>query len=93
VAHTDEVAEALTRIGDFLYANLYRNAGVVAAMEEATEVVRGLAHAYLDDPSRLPPRHRRRAEEIGLEMAVADYVAGMTDRYAFETWVGLGAGG
>lgn len=91
VRHTAEGAEALQRIGDFLHRALYRNPGVVAAMQEATEVVRGLAHAYLDDSSRLPPRHRRRADRVGLEVAVADYVAGMTDRYAFETWVGMGA--
>jgi dGTPase len=30
----------------------------------------------------LPPRFRRLAEEDGKERAVADYIAGMTDRYA-----------
>lgn len=40
-----------------------------------------LFDAYAADPSRLPDEHRERFQAIGLR-AVADYIAGMTDRFA-----------
>jgi dGTPase len=59
-------------------------------MDEARATLRKLFEAYLDDPSRLPPEHQAlvfRADAEGGMRArarvVADYVAGMTDRFAF----------
>jgi dGTPase len=41
--------------------------------------VRELFAAYLDRPAEMPPEHAGRARR---ERAVADYIAGMTDRFA-----------
>jgi dGTPase len=82
VGHSEEMTVARNRIADFLMANLYRSPHVTAAMDEAQEVVAGLLLAYQEDPSRLPARHQRRFSEVGEVPAIADYVAGMTDRFA-----------
>jgi len=59
-------------------------------MEEASATLKLLFEAYLKDPARLPPEHQslvQRADAEGGPSArarvVADYVAGMTDRFAF----------
>jgi len=65
----------------FLHANLYRHYKVVRMMEKASRIVRELFNAFTGNPRLLPPEFQGRAEH-GLERAVADYIAGMTDRYA-----------
>ncbi len=74
----------------FLRAKLYNHPQVRQVMDEAIHTVKRLFEAYLQDPSRLPPEHQalvQRADADGGPAArarvVADYVAGMTDRFAF----------
>jgi dGTPase len=66
---------------------MYNAAPVAAVRAEAQRVLTGLWAAYAADPSLLPPD--RRAPEGGrvAELrAIADYVAGMTDRYAIRQY-------
>jgi dGTPase len=59
----------------FLRASLYRHPQVVATTERAQEVIRVLFEAYAADPSAAP------VSAAGTRK-VADYIAGMTDRFA-----------
>jgi dGTPase len=63
----------------FLLHNLYRHAQVMAMTGQAGEVVRELFAAYLHDPSQMPADFAARTD---VARAVADYIAGMTDRFA-----------
>jgi dGTPase len=63
----------------FLFHNLYRHPQVVATTQRAQEVVRELFAAYLADPQQMPAAHAARTDRA---RAVADYLAGMTDRFA-----------
>ncbi|HRK85115.1 deoxyguanosinetriphosphate triphosphohydrolase [Alcaligenes ammonioxydans] len=65
----------------FLHANLYRHYKVVRMMSKAQNIVRELFHAFLDDPRLLAAEHRRE-DPIAQARAIADYIAGMTDRHA-----------
>ena len=74
----------------FLRTKLYNHPSVREVMVEAGATLKGLFEAYMKEPSRLPPEHQslfERAESVGGRAAaarvVADYVAGMTDRFAF----------
>jgi dGTPase len=74
----------------FLRANLYNHPKVRDVMDEASTTLKRLFDAYMQDASRLPAEHLAlalKAEEAGGESArarvIADYVAGMTDRFAF----------
>lgn len=84
VAHSEAVHDELDQIADFLMASLYKSPRVLVAMGEARGVVAGLFSAYQEDPELLPARHRRRFAAVGETVAVADYVAGMTDRFALD---------
>ena len=63
----------------FLFANLYRHPQVTDTTSQAQQVVRELFAAYLDRPAELRPSFAGRPDR---ERAVADYIAGMTDRFA-----------
>lgn len=63
----------------FLLHNLYRHPQVMATTGQARQVVRELFSAYLDEPGQMPPDFAGRADTA---RAVADYIAGMTDRFA-----------
>ena len=63
----------------FLFANLYRQPQVEATMQAARQIVRELFAAYCADPAQMPASFAARAER---ERAVADFIAGMTDRFA-----------
>ena len=63
----------------FLFANLYRHPQVTDTTSQAQQVVRELFAAYMDKPAELRPSFAQRPDR---ERAVADYIAGMTDRFA-----------
>ncbi|MCO5107821.1 MAG: deoxyguanosinetriphosphate triphosphohydrolase [Burkholderiaceae bacterium] len=88
VAFSPRMRERSTQLKRFLYAGLYRHPRVDDVMSRARDVVRRLFEAYATDPSRLPGEHRDRVEAIGLR-AVADYIAGMTDRFALREYARL----
>lgn len=63
----------------FLFVNLYRHPQVSAKRERAVQVLRELFEIYMNDPTRLPPDF---ADSDDHARACADYIAGMTDRFA-----------
>ena len=63
----------------FLFHNLYRHPQVMATTDWARSVVTELFQVYLDRPQEMSPEHRERRNRA---RAVADYIAGMTDRFA-----------
>ena len=51
---------------------------------------RGLFEAYMEDPRLMPPHIVGRAVgETSMPRVIADYIAGMTDRFAFEEYAKL----
>jgi dGTPase len=63
----------------FLLHNLYRHPQVAATTDRARRIVRELFAAYLDQPREMGEGFAARPDR---ERAVADYIAGMTDRFA-----------
>jgi dGTPase len=70
----------------FLNENLYRHYRVVRMTVKACRVMRELFEAYMHEPNQLPPHIHARGRSGGesLTRVVADYIAGMTDRFVFE---------
>jgi len=71
----------------FLFAKMYRNANVMRVRGEADGVVRDLYNAFLEDSGRLPPDWQTRLngqDEAARAHHIADYIAGMTDRFALQ---------
>ena len=68
-----------TELKQFLFRNLYRHRQVMQTTEQAQQVVKELFVAYRDVPVEMADSFADRADR---ERAVADYIAGMTDRFA-----------
>jgi len=67
----------------FLRDNLYWHYRVLRMTTKAKRVLRDLFTAFLEDPRLLPPQYQARAS-VDQARAIADYIAGMTDRYAIK---------
>lgn len=76
----------LRSVRAFLFRRMYRAPPVMAERARVTDVVQDLFHLFLADPALLPDEWRQTAGEApdtpALARCVADYVAGMTDRFA-----------
>jgi len=68
----------------FMYANLYHHPRQLEAAAAAHGVVDGLFAAYSADPATIPPEWRERLPSVEPDRSrhIADFIAGMTDRYA-----------
>jgi len=82
VVHSAPIAKEVAELNAFLYRCFYRRPQLSELTEHAEEVIEALFGAYCTRPEELGAWYRRWAEEVGLERAVCDYVAGMTDRFA-----------
>jgi dGTPase len=78
------VFTALDELRDFMFAEVYLREGARGDHEKATKLLRDLFQYFLDRPDELPPEYHRAPGD--LPTRVADYIAGMTDRYALRTY-------
>jgi dGTPase len=79
------IAEADRAIKDFLERRMYRHARVMQVMDDAAQVVRELFARYSQCADALPPEWSEGLldlDEAERARRVADFIAGMTDRYA-----------
>jgi len=84
-AFSQEVAHDLVELREFLHARVYRHPRIGGVMEKAQGIIVDLFERYTSTPESLPEKWRGRIAQggaEGLERHVADFIAGMTDRYA-----------
>ncbi|WP_448661146.1 deoxyguanosinetriphosphate triphosphohydrolase [Sphingomonas sp. CJ20] len=83
-AFSDGMRDAERGLKRFMYANLYHHPSQLAAAEAAHGVVAGLFAAYAADPALMPAEWRDALPEGApwRSRHIADFIAGMTDRYA-----------
>jgi len=86
VGYSSEMGRLNDELKDFLYANMYNHYRVARMSAKAHRYLRDIFESYIKDPAQLPPEVQKRGERKGLHRAVADYIAGMTDRYALTEW-------
>ena len=80
-AFSDDIARQNRELKHFLYQNLYRHYRVVRMITKAKRIITDLFAALADQPQLLPPDYQARGRQ-DLHRTIADYIAGMTDRYA-----------
>ena len=73
-------------VKEFLYANLYNSPSMEEVHTHAEEVVMELFAHLIHEPTLMPEDHQAQIPAEGLARTVADYIAGMTDRYIVELW-------
>jgi dGTPase len=84
-AFSSELLEQQRELKTFLHKNLYRHYRVMRMSTKAQRIIKELFLAFMNDSRLLPPQFQRQAE-LDQARAVADYVAGMTDRYAIKEY-------
>jgi dGTPase len=84
-AFSSALLEQQRELKIFLHTHLYRHYRVMRMSTKARRIISDLFQAFMSDSRLLPPQFQRQAE-IDQARAVADYVAGMTDRYAIKEY-------
>ncbi|WP_323770269.1 deoxyguanosinetriphosphate triphosphohydrolase [Antarctobacter sp.] len=88
IGFSDALWADLKQIRSFLFNNMYRAPRVMEQRARVTQAVNELFPIYLADPTLLPQRWQGHGAQVANETAlarlVADYIAGMTDRFALQ---------
>lgn len=79
VAFSETMQAQSEELKRFLFRNLYRHPQVTQTTDQAQQVVRELFDAYIERGGEMPASYADRRDR---SRAVADYIAGMTDRFA-----------
>src|SRR5450830_962396 len=83
IRFSDAMRRDATELKRFLRANLYRHYQVNRMREKASRIVRELYEVFMGDPALLPPDYQLKDGDASKQARkIADYIAGMTDRYA-----------
>lgn len=96
IRFSDAMWEALTQIRAFLFTNMYRAPKVMAKRAEVTQVVEAIFPLFMDNPDLLPQHwiaesRAPAGDTQARARMVADYIAGMTDRFALSEYERLAA--
>ena len=89
VTMSDEVLEATNTLRQYMFKNVYLAGPAKTEDLKAQGVLWELLQYFEKYPERMPQEHQKIAETDGVKRAVADYIAGMTDRYALDTYTSL----
>lgn len=85
---SDEAAFHMNGLRDFMFAQVYRNPVVKqnAELEKIRILISQFYGYFLSHPEEMPEEYQRIIERDGINEAVKDYIAGMTDRYAIKLY-------
>lgn len=86
VHFTDDITARNMELKRFLFHSLYRHYKVDKMRVKSEVVITRLFETYVRHPNLLPPKYHSRQERFGLQRVVCDYIAGMTDRFAFDEY-------
>jgi dGTPase len=88
IIYSDDVREQTLELKQFLRQRLYAHPQVRGKMSEAVKLIHALYDAFTGDTRNLPPQYQEKLAQpayegrAGQARLVADYIAGMTDRFA-----------
>ncbi len=91
VGHSDDLDPKVAELSRFLFARFYSHAHLGELTEHADKVLTALFDTYVARPQEMAPWFRSWADKVGLQLAVCDYIAGMTDRFAEQEFERLAA--
>ncbi len=87
IAFSDAMARESGFLKQFLFEHLYRHHQVNRMTSKARRIVRKLFSIFMEEPQLLAPEYRSAShDEYGQARKIADYIAGMTDRYAMRQY-------
>jgi dGTPase len=83
---SNRVLSATVTLRDFLWDRVYENETVHADFHKAVKILKELYQYFMDHPDNFLTLIGRESLYDGLEQCVCDFIAGMTDRYAFHLY-------
>ncbi len=86
---SNEVFNAFTALHGFLFDSVYFNPKAKKEEEKVFDLVKGLFDFYTQNPNKLPEEFENIIKNEGVNRAVADYIAGMTDHFAATTFTNV----
>ena len=89
IAMEPEVWEATGQLREFLFERVYKNPVAKGEEQKSKELLIRLFEYYVSHPEKMPALYRNNIEEEGVRRCVCDFLSGMTDRYAIETYRSL----
>lgn len=92
ISFSNGMKTKIEKIREFLFANLYHHASITEIATECQKVIARLFKIYYDEPSLMPSESAAYSQEQEKAVIIADYIAGMTDRFAikeFEKHTGM----
>ncbi len=85
IGFSQDIKSEQQELKKFLYDNLYRHYRVVRMSNKARHTIEYLFHAFTTEVRLLPTEYQHKFAQEG-HQAIADYIAGMTDRYAIKEY-------
>jgi dGTPase len=83
ITFSEQMSAQAVQLKRFLRQNLYQHYLVNRMTSKARRIITDLFNAFMEEPRLLPPDYQNLGEDVASQARkVADYVAGMTDRYA-----------
>jgi dGTPase len=86
IVQSPEKAAAMADLRAFMFEAVYRNPVAKGEESKAQELIRRLFEYYQKDPDKLPADYQDIRIREGVDRAVCDYIAGMTDNYCMEKY-------
>lgn len=81
---SDETADAMQELRDFMFENVYANTAAQLEDEKAKGILTSLFELFHKFPEKLPDNSRKMLVTTDKEQVICDYIAGMTDNFAIE---------
>lgn len=89
IAMSAEVLQATNALREWMFENVYLSGAAKTEDQKAQNMLWELLQHFEEHPELMPAEHQRIGERDGAKRAVADYIAGMTDGYALDTYESL----
>ena len=89
IVMSPEIQAATDRLRDFMFEAVYTNSVAKAQDGRAREMLGQLFRYFEKHPEEMPALYRNNLESDGVGRCVCDFISGMTDRYAIETYKDL----
>ncbi len=86
VVQSPAKAQAMEQLREFMFEAVYRNPVAKGEETKAQDMIARLFEYYVSNPDQLPPDYQDVRVLEGVERAVCDYIAGMTDTYCMEKY-------
>ncbi|MEE0867889.1 MAG: deoxyguanosinetriphosphate triphosphohydrolase [Clostridia bacterium] len=89
IIQTKSIGDAMNELRSFMFENVYINSAAKTEEKKVFGIMEALFKYFKANPEKMPPQQIETAKNEGVERAVCDYIAGMSDRFAVYVFNGI----